>query len=231
MNIGVMLPTFRESVSDALGAAELAQIYGLDGVFVYDHLWPMGAPRRPSLAAFPVLARLAVQCDSLMMGPLVARVGLVSRAKLVEEFLTLEMLAPGRVIAGLGTGDSLSEAENLAYGIAFGSASERREDLSLTIDALPSAMPVWVGGGSRATNDLARHKGATLNLWNRITEELRQHSELGPVSWAGDAREDLETQLEELSLSGVTWAVFSPSCDIVRLAEWRRGHFDQSNVS
>ncbi len=58
-----------------------------------------------------------------------ARVGLVPNAVLAAQFTALEQLAPGRVIAGLGTGDRLSEEENRAYGIPFAPAVQRRAEL------------------------------------------------------------------------------------------------------
>ena len=54
MNVGVLLPTFRDSAHDALATAAEAASHSLDGVFAYDHLWPMGQPERPALAPFPV---------------------------------------------------------------------------------------------------------------------------------------------------------------------------------
>ena len=63
-----------------------------------------------------------------------ARVGLVPDAVLAAQFTALARLAPGRVIAGLGTGDRLSEEENRAYGIPFAPAAERRAEL-VTLDA------------------------------------------------------------------------------------------------
>ena len=66
-------------------------------------------------------------------------------------------MAPGRLIAGLGTGDSKSAAENLAFGIPFdppddapGGAARLRAP---TCSA--AGIPVWVGGGSAATVELA----------------------------------------------------------------------------
>ena len=44
MRIGVTLPSFRDDAS-AVDAARQAERLGLDGVFVFDHLWPIGQPR------------------------------------------------------------------------------------------------------------------------------------------------------------------------------------------
>jgi len=95
----VTLPTFRDDAA-VLGAARRAEELGLDGVFVFDHLWPMGAPQRPALSAFPVLGAIAASTRRVCFGPLVARVGLVPVAVLVAELLSLDRMAPGRLIAG-----------------------------------------------------------------------------------------------------------------------------------
>jgi hypothetical protein len=42
MRIGVILPTFRDTPDEALETAARAEALGLDGVFCYDHVWPMG---------------------------------------------------------------------------------------------------------------------------------------------------------------------------------------------
>ncbi len=221
MKIGVLLPTFRDVTSDALAAARLAADAGLDGVFAYDHLWPMGRPDRPSFAPFPVLARVALENPSLIVGPLVARIGLVSPAALIEQFRTLAAVAPTRVVAPLGTGDKLSEAENIAYGVPPATPAVRREDLRRVAESLIEEMDVWIGAGAAATNEIAREVGATLNVWNKRAEVVAELGEAGPVNWAGNATDDLHTQLDTLSAAGATWAVFSPTVDVVHLGAWR----------
>jgi alkanesulfonate monooxygenase SsuD/methylene tetrahydromethanopterin reductase-like flavin-dependent oxidoreductase (luciferase family) len=221
VKIGVLLPSFRHDAADAFRAAQLAEQCGLDGVFAYDHLWPMGAPERPSLAPFPLLAALGARSKALVLAPLVARVGLLSSSALVEQFRTLALIAPQRVIVALGTGDKLSEAENAAYGLAVRGANERRELLSEVAREL-SDLEIWVGAGSRATNVLARELNAVLNLWNVEPARVREMRDDGPVCWAGNAREDLEKQLDELANAGATWAVFSPTVNVPRLGAWSK---------
>ena len=97
-----MLPIFHGSPDLALEVARQAEAAGIDGVFCYDHLWPMGAPGRPAMAPFPVLAAVAARTRRISLGTLVARVGLVPDEVLVAEFATLWPSAPGRVVAGLG---------------------------------------------------------------------------------------------------------------------------------
>lgn len=221
MRLGLLLPTFADSAEPALATAAAAEEAGLDGVFAYDHLWPMGAPTRPALAPLPVLAAVAARHQGLVVGPLVARVGLVGADHLVRGLTTLTALAPAGVIAALGTGDRLSAAENEAYGIAERTAEERRALLAEVASSLEGVAEVWVGAGSTATNVAARCLGATLNLWDANPEEVARAREEGPVSWAGPPGEDLEGRLDALAAAGATWAVLTPSVDPTRLGAWR----------
>jgi alkanesulfonate monooxygenase SsuD/methylene tetrahydromethanopterin reductase-like flavin-dependent oxidoreductase (luciferase family) len=221
VKLGVLLPTFREGADDAFSFAREAATAHIDGVFAYDHLWPMGSPQRPSLAPFALLAAIARRHEELIVGPLVARIGLTSTAHLVEEFETLEALAPGRVIAAVGTGDKLSAPENEAYGVAVLSVDERRTRLEMTARTLAPSMPVWIGGGGASTNKLARDLGVVLNLWDATTERLREAARDGEVSYAGPVPENLFARLSELDEAGATWAVFSPDVKIAQLSEWR----------
>ena len=221
MKLGVLLPTFRDNADDALAFAKRAADAGLDGVFAYDHLWPMGTPTRPSLAPFPVLTAVARANSTLIVGPLVARAGLVGTPHLIGQFTTLHALAPGRVIAALGSGDKLSTAENAAYDIPERNADERRTLMVETARALVDTMPVWFGAGNDTTNGVARDVGAVLNLWNATPERVVTLRAGGPVSWAGPVPNDLVTSLDALRDAGATWVVLTPDADIDALAAWR----------
>jgi alkanesulfonate monooxygenase SsuD/methylene tetrahydromethanopterin reductase-like flavin-dependent oxidoreductase (luciferase family) len=223
VKIGVLLPIFQINADAALTLAERAERAGLDGVFAFDHLWPIGSPERPALAPMPVLAAVAARF-SLGVGTLVARVGLVSGVKLVEQFTTLEAMAPGRVIAGLGTGDDLSKDEHDAYGINYPSASERRRLLSDAVMALAPLMNVWCGAGSPLTNAVAREHGVALNLWGVPAQMVREEAVNGPVTWAGPLAREATTTLSALDDAGATWAVISVPAPLDELKEWRRSH-------
>jgi alkanesulfonate monooxygenase SsuD/methylene tetrahydromethanopterin reductase-like flavin-dependent oxidoreductase (luciferase family) len=224
VKLGVLLPTFRDEAEDAFSTAKEAERAGLDGVFAFDHLWPMGSPERPALAPFPVLAAISASCSTLHLGPLVARVGLVGTEKLVEQFQTLNVLAPGRVIAAIGTGDKLSKAEQLAYDLGYPRADARRQLLRDALETLSPSMEVWCGAGSPKTNQLARELGVVINLWDKEASEVRAFAHAGPVSWAGPLQENVATKLDELEEAGATWVVASAPLNIEQLEEWRRVH-------
>jgi alkanesulfonate monooxygenase SsuD/methylene tetrahydromethanopterin reductase-like flavin-dependent oxidoreductase (luciferase family) len=229
---GVVLPTFRDTPDEAFAAADEAVAAGVDGVFCYDHIWPLGQPERPALAPFPVLgaltARLAPNHDERggpFLGTLVARIGLVSNDVLAAQFAALEALARGRVIAGLGTGDRLSEEENRSYGLPFPSAAERRAELLELARRLKRAgTAVWVAGGPAGRLEEARDAGAALNLWDADPAAVAARAR-GPeaveVTWAGPpppAEPSLAARLRALHDAGATWAVFGWPVDVGALA-------------
>jgi len=221
MRIGVILPTFRESFDDARTALFEVEAASLDTAFVYDHFWPMFHPELPAIAAFPTLGALSALATSVALGTLVARVGVVDPAVLVRELVTLKVMNEGRFIAGIGTADKKGAAEYLAYGLGFDDAETRRTELGLVARCLlEQGVEVWVGGGARQTNDLARSLGATLNLWGVAPERVHQESLVGPVSWAGNLPDDagLARQLvRDLEVAGATDAVFAWPDSIERL--------------
>ncbi len=234
---GIVLPTFRETAADALEAAHEAFAAGVDGVFCYDHLWPLGEPDRPALAPFPVLAALVASGDipstpggGPYFGTLVARVGLVPNGVLLGQFRALDLLAPGRIIAGLGTGDRLSEAENRAYGVPFGPAAERRREMVELGGALRDlGLTVWIAGGVAARVVEARAVGAALNVWDAdpvLVATRSQGPEAVEVTWGGPAPKGgsgLETMTVALAHAGATWAIFGWPIDPAALAAAARG--------
>jgi len=209
---GVTLPTFRDDAA-ALDSARRAEALGLDGVFVFDHLWPMGRRDRPALSAFPVLGAVAAVTTRICFGPLVARIGLVPDDVLVAELASLETMAPGRLIAGMGTGDRLSAPENEAYGVPPGPADERRLALAgCARRVLGLGVPVWVGGGSVATTELAVDlgPGAAVNLWEGQSSAVAALTARCEVTWGGPVAGDvpeIAEQLAEVAGAGATWAV------------------------
>lgn len=222
MRTGVILPTFRETADEALAVARRAAELGVDGVFCYDHVWPMGRPDRPALAPFPVLAAVAAGIPGLVVGTLVARVGLVPEEVLLAEVATLEAVAPGRVVAGLGTGDALSAAENHAYGVPYPPAGERRDALRRCARALRRlGVPVWVGGGTAATTAVAEEVGAAVNLWSAPPERVASQAVRTEVTWAGPAPDrpgEVAALLGRLAAAGARWSVLGWPVSLEELA-------------
>jgi alkanesulfonate monooxygenase SsuD/methylene tetrahydromethanopterin reductase-like flavin-dependent oxidoreductase (luciferase family) len=226
MRIGCMLPTFRRDAA-AVTFATAVEDAGLDGVFVFDHMWPMRQPARPALYGRLVLAAVAASTSRISLGTLVSRVGLVPDECLIAELLTLQVLSGDRLIAGIGVGDSKSADEHEAYGLPMLSANERRGALRTVASALRGAdVPVWIGAGARLTNEVAREVGAAINVWERPPSDIGRLADEGAdgalrsgggaasaameVTWggvlpAGDGESG--RLLAELAGAGVSWAV------------------------
>jgi len=212
MKVGVTLPQFRDEADSALQAARRAEDLGLDGVFCFDHLWPMGQPDRPALSSGPLLGALAASTSTISLGTLVARIGLLPDEVLVAVLSSLSVISTGRFIAGIGTGDHLSRPENEAFGLPFESAGGRRARLLTVASAVQrEGVPVWLGGGGRQTVELAREVGAAVNLWDGDARRVAELAAAGvEVTWGGAVGRtaaEATASLTELAEAGATWAV------------------------
>jgi alkanesulfonate monooxygenase SsuD/methylene tetrahydromethanopterin reductase-like flavin-dependent oxidoreductase (luciferase family) len=143
--LGVNLPTF-----DPLGiggpprfveAARLAEQVGMDAVWVGDHL-RMPAPGYDSTVA---LAAVAASTERVDLGFAVMLLGLRHPAWAAKQLTTLDALAPGRLLLGVGVGGEFPEEFD-----ALGLSSKRRGKL---LDDALAALPSWLEG--RSTPPLA----------------------------------------------------------------------------
>lgn len=219
MKVGLTLPQFGEDPEACMAVAAQTEEVGLDGVFVFDHLWAIGRPDRPALHGPSLLAALAVETHRLHLGTLVARVGLVPDDVLVASFVTLAGMAGDRLVAALGVGDRLSEDENRAFGVAFHPVVERWASLATCCDRLRRlGIETWVGGLSAGTRAVGRAQSHALNLWDvtpeMVADELARPDAV-PVTWGGrvdvsGGARVLDAVLQPLADAGATWAVVAP---------------------
>ena len=189
MKLGLSLPMFTADVGRPLTAAARAAAAGYDGVFVPDHLFPPGAPGRPALESFAVLAAVAALHPDLHVGTLVTRASLRPAGLLAKQAAALDQMSGGRAILGLGAGDSVSKPEHEAFGIPFASTADRVATLEETVGALralfagepwpggahvpaiagpllpPGAPELWVGGRSAQVIQVAARSADAWNGW------------------------------------------------------------------
>jgi alkanesulfonate monooxygenase SsuD/methylene tetrahydromethanopterin reductase-like flavin-dependent oxidoreductase (luciferase family) len=212
VKVGITLPTFEPGAARALAVAREAEEAGIDGVFAFDHLWPGDDKSRPALSMYPLLAAAAAATERVRIGSLVARLGLLPDAVVVESLVSLDELAGRRLVAAVGIGDSKSRTENEAFGIPFPSLEARRASLAAILDELAGeGIETWVGASSPATLEIARGAGATVNLWGAELDRLRAEVVLGPTTWAGPLPTSARAaagRLAELRETGVTWAIW-----------------------
>jgi alkanesulfonate monooxygenase SsuD/methylene tetrahydromethanopterin reductase-like flavin-dependent oxidoreductase (luciferase family) len=224
MRVGVTLPHFVPEADRALTAARRAEQLGLDGVFCFDHLWPLGQPGRPALSPEPLLGAVAASTTTIAVGTLVARIGLVADERLVSVLTSLSVISGGRFIAGIGTGDRSSRDENLAFGVWYESADERRARLAAVARAvLAEGIPVWVGGGAPKTTEVARRVGAATNLWGAEPIRVAELAGTGmETTWGGPVgatTDEVSGRLLPLADAGATWAVCAWPSSLEAVAE------------
>jgi alkanesulfonate monooxygenase SsuD/methylene tetrahydromethanopterin reductase-like flavin-dependent oxidoreductase (luciferase family) len=240
MRVGITLPQFRHDAEPAVAVARRAEAAGLDGVFVFDHLWPIGQRMRPALHSLTLLGALAVETDRVVLGTLVARVGLVPDAVLVHSLVTLHRMTGGRLIAALGTGDSLNREENEAYGVPFAPVADRVASVVDCCRRLRAAgVTSWIGGRSPAVRMAAGNAdgwngwGTDVAIW---AEEAAGVPHPGELTWGGQVLigrtpteaaaklrahgprpglvagtvDDLKAHIDSLAAAGASWAVCAP---------------------
>jgi alkanesulfonate monooxygenase SsuD/methylene tetrahydromethanopterin reductase-like flavin-dependent oxidoreductase (luciferase family) len=180
--LAVTLPQFNVDPGPALEACRDAHRVGFGGAFVFDHLWPLGAPTRPALECWTLLAAVAAEvggrAGGFRVGTLVTRAGLRAPALVARMAATVGQVAGVPPIVAVGRGDLGNRDENRAFGLPFGGAAERSRAVEDTVAALRgplagSPVPeVWVGGTGPSGRELAGRLADAWNGWGLTPEEL-----------------------------------------------------------
>lgn len=198
LRFGINLPTFDPlrvgGPPKFVPAAQLAEQSGFDAVWVGDHLH-MPAPVYDSTVA---LAAVAATTTRVKLGFGVMLLGLRQPAWVAKQLTTIDALAPGRLLLGVGVGGEFAE-EFEALGLSVKRRGrlldealaelpawlEGRSTPPLTprISALP---PIWVGGRSDAAlQRAARVADGWLSTWmspDRLREQGGALAELAAAA-------------------------------------------------
>ena len=221
---GLTLPSFVDDPEIALTVARAAEDAELDGVFVYDHLWRGDPPdRRPALECFTLFGAVAAETSHVKIGTLVARATLRPPATLANEFSTANRVSAGRLLAGIGAGDSQSRAENVAFGLEFGTMADRIEALHEAVRASTGrGFPVWVGGKAAQVREIVpvadgwNGWGGEPDAFARDVALVRDLAPDATITWGGLARpgdegvEGLTERLRPYVRAGAEWVVVGP---------------------
>lgn len=135
IHVGVTLPQIKRTWDEARAAAQSFDELGYDSVWVCDHLYGIPSPENPILEAWTELTAVAALTNHVAVGSLVSPPLFRPPALFAKQLATLEQIAPGRVICGLGAG--WFDAEFTGYGLPFPSTSERMTALEETCELLP----------------------------------------------------------------------------------------------
>jgi alkanesulfonate monooxygenase SsuD/methylene tetrahydromethanopterin reductase-like flavin-dependent oxidoreductase (luciferase family) len=177
VNVGYTLPSFQSDPDVLVAVARGAEEHGVDGVFVYDHLFRDKADR-PAIEMGAALGAVGAATSRITIGTLVARVVTRPPATLVTMLDTAHRIAAHRFVATLGTGDEQSDPEHVAYGLPIPTLETRLEALEQTLaGAAGHGYPLWVGGASRAVWRVAARYADGWNRWGGTAETFARQTE------------------------------------------------------
>ena len=191
-HFGVTLPQIKRPWVATQASAESFEELGYDSLWVCDHLYGPQAKQLPIMEAWSLLAAVAAITERVELGTLVTPAGMRNQAQLAKTIASIDNIAGGRVIAGLGAGWMQSEFED--FGVPFLSVPERLKQLRETIDLCvemwrdgepvtfegdyvqakevvcqplpPRRVPILIGGaGEKVTLKLVAEKA---DMWNNL---------------------------------------------------------------
>ena len=134
LRFGVTLPQIKRTWQEARDAAVEFDRLGYDSLWVCDHLYGVPAPQLPILEAWTQLAATAAVTNQAKLGTLVTPPFFRNPAVLAKQIATIEQIAPGRTIAGLGAGWFKPEFEQT--GCDFPDARDRLTALEDMIEVM-----------------------------------------------------------------------------------------------
>lgn len=178
--VGLTLPSFVRDPDEVFSIVRAAEAAELDGVFLYDHIFRVAADgsHRPALEMTVLLNAVAAESRHLGIGVLVTRASLRPPALTALTLETANRVSRGRLVAGIGAGDTESEGENEQFGLAFGSIDDRLAELRATVrTARDRGFPVWVGGLHRRVRALAAAEADGWNRWGGTVERFAEQAD------------------------------------------------------
>lgn len=144
MNVktGIFVPPFGELADPRLLAeiAEVAEVAGWDGFFVWDHL--MYRDVREVADPWICLAAIAARTERLRIGALVTPLARRRPQVVARQLATLDHLSRGRMVLGAALGRDTSGRELSA----FGEELDDRERAAMLDEALTLIDALWSGG-------------------------------------------------------------------------------------
>jgi coenzyme F420-dependent glucose-6-phosphate dehydrogenase len=151
---------------DLLDFSCLAEEVGFDSVFVSDHFQPWKHTDGHAPSALAWLGALGARTRRIVVGTSVLTPTFRYHPSVVAQvFGTLGAMFPGRVVLGVGTGESLNEVPS--SGIAWPGAKERRDRLR---EAIALINKLWTE--DRVTFEGQFYRTASATIYDRPKEKV-----------------------------------------------------------
>ena len=160
VHFGVTIPQIKRTWEEAKAASIEFEAMGYDSLWVCDHLYGPQSPSIPILEAWSELAAVAAITSKVELGTLVTPAGMRNPAHLGKIIATVDNIAGGRVIAGLGGGWMTREFTD--FGVPFLPTGQRLGQLRETVELLKR---MWDPAEGEVT-----YEGKYINVQNVVTE-------------------------------------------------------------
>ncbi|MGH2536301.1 MAG: LLM class flavin-dependent oxidoreductase [Candidatus Promineifilaceae bacterium] len=147
MRYGLTLPNGGEwgDAASLAELAELAEAAGWDGVFLEDYIVWQNQQETPTYDPWLALAAMAMRTSRVRLGTSVTPLTRRRPWKVARETVTLDHLSNGRVILGVGLGDTGESAGTDASFNAFGEERDARVRARMLDEALDVLVGLWSG--------------------------------------------------------------------------------------
>lgn len=198
IHFGVTVPQIKRTFEESRANAIEFEAMGYDSLWVCDHLYGPQSPGIPILEAWSLVAALAAVTTRAEIGTLVTPAGMRNPAQLGKVIATVDNIAGGRIIPGLGAGWMPREFTD--FGVPFLPTAQRLGQLRETVQLLKQMWgddpqttfegkyvratnvvcepkpvrrpPILIGGaGEKVTLKLAAREA---DIWNNLAAQ--QHS-------------------------------------------------------
>lgn len=250
LRVGVQLHPQQTSYRDYADAVRRVEDMGVDSIWNWDHFFPLyGNPQGNHFEGWTLLTAMATLTQRAQIGALVTCNTYRNPALLADMAKTVDHIANGRLILGLGAG--WFERDYREYGYDFGTAGSR---LAALEEALPTILhrwdvdvprpvrypiPILIGGGGEkktlritakyanmwhgfGDSDTITHKLQVLDQWCAEFGRNPQEIERSCGTNAGDT----DAQRDTLVKAGVTHLILGMGAPwdfdaVKQLVAWR----------